>query len=133
MLDSLFLTFIIATSMQRWERAGLSIVNSANRQCLAVTVTECNNFAICNKFLNQTGTLGTMLNVAMQPCVNGDLSQAWSLIPQPYQPVLPWTPLNVSAAKYLQPDPSISQQVALNDPQVCSMPLAPVASGLYLI
>lgn len=106
--------------MQVWKRDGLRILNAANGQCLAVAETDCNQFALCNKYLNQTGNPGTMLNVVVQPCIADDPSHQWYLLPQYSQPLLDFIPLNESAQRYPSSDLSISDQVALHTPQVTS-------------
>lgn len=107
--------------MQIWMRQGQNIVNSANGQCLQIAVTDCSHFGFCNRYANQTGIPGTLWNAVAAPCVEGSLSQAWTLLPQPGQPLLDYVPLNISAAAYPPPDETVAAEVLANSPEVsCS-------------
>ncbi|KAK9796974.1 hypothetical protein WJX73_004151 [Symbiochloris irregularis] len=102
---------------QIWMRQGQNVVNAANGQCLQIAVTDCSHFGVCNKYANQTNIPGTMWNAVVAPCVEGTLSQAWNLLPQPGQPLLDYVPLNTSANEYPPPDANVPAEVLANSPK----------------
>lgn len=104
--------------MQVWRQQGANIVNAANGECLAIANMQCGSHSLCNKYLNQSGTPGTMYNVIVQPCNANDPSQSWMLIPQYDHHPLEWTPLEESATRYPPANDSIFQEVASNLPRV---------------